>query len=114
MKTKDFINKMDKICPTELAEEWDNCGIQIEAGESVSKVLVALEVTNKVLDEAKELGVDMIVTHHPLFFGSFNTITGEILPGRYAIDLIKNGISVYSAHTNFDIMNGGNNDFIAK
>lgn len=114
MKIKDFIKKMDKICPPELAEEWDNSGIQIEAGDSVSKVLVALEVTERVIEEAKSLGVDMVVTHHPLFFGGFKSITNELLPGKYSLELIKNGISVYSAHTNFDIMNGGNNDFIAK
>ena len=114
MNTRDFIKKMDKISSIELAEEWDNCGIQIEAGDSISKVLVALEVNAQVVDEAKSFGVDMIVTHHPLFFGGFRSITNDVLPGKYSLELIKKGISVYSAHTNFDIMSGGNNDFIAK
>ena len=112
MVIKDFIEKMNELCPLELQEEWDNSGIQINSSENVQKVLVALDVSKAVVEEALTLGVDMIVTHHPLFFGGFKKIIPEMLPTRYALELIKNGISVYSTHTNFDIMEGGNNDYL--
>ena len=114
MKIDDFIKLMEDICPGELAEEWDNSGIQIQVGSNVTKVLVTLEVTDQVVNEAVDNNVDMIVTHHPLFFGEFNQITEDVLPTKYAISLINNGISVYSTHTNFDSMEGGNNDYFAN
>lgn len=103
------------ICPEDLQEEWDNSGLQIGFGDyDVKRVLVTLEVTEDVVNEAIEKSVDLIVTHHPLFFGSFNKITPDLLPTKYAIRLISAGIGVYSCHTNFDKMSGGNNDYIGN
>ena len=116
MNIKEFEKRMNEICPLELQEEWDNCGLQLNSsldGE-IENILVALEISQAVVDEAKSLDVDMIVTHHPMFFGAFKSIVPELLPTRYSLDLIRSGISVYSAHTNFDTMEGGNNDYLAK
>ncbi len=117
MKIDVFSKKMNELCPLELQEEWDNSGLQLNAqgtnGE-INKVLVALEVSRDIIDEAKGCNADIIVTHHPLFFGAFKQIVPEMLPTEYAIELIKSGISVYSAHTNFDTMEGGNNDYFAE
>lgn len=115
MNRNDFYKKMDDICPNSLAEEWDNCGIQINCEKKeINTVLVALEVTGEVVNEAIEKEADIIVTHHPLFFDKFNKLDMKDIIGNYAVKLIKNGISVYSCHTSFDIMNGGNNDYIGK
>ncbi len=117
MNIFEFKNRMNELCPLELQEEWDNSGLQINASQSesgISRVLVTLEINQAVVDEAKNSNVDMIVTHHPLFFGGFKQIIPEMLPTRYAMELIRSGISVYSAHTNFDSMEGGNNDCFAK
>ena len=106
---------LNEICPPELAEEWDNSGLQLGFKDlDVKKILVALEVTEDVIEEAIKESCDLIVTHHPLFFGSFNQINEEVLPTKYAIKLIKSGIGVYSCHTNFDILPGGNNDYIGN
>ena len=106
---------MEQICPSELAEEWDNCGIQINTEfQDVYRVLTALEVTSAVIDEAVEKKVDMIVTHHPLIFRGMKEIDYNNTQGSYVYRLIREGCSVYSCHTSFDKMEGGNNDYIGQ
>lgn len=112
---KEILEAMENIAPSYLAEDWDNCGIQINTGEDIiEKILLTLEITEEVIKEAIENNIDLIITHHPLIFNPIKQINKEILPGKYINDLIKNNISVYSAHTNFDKVKGGNNDFFIK
>lgn len=110
----ELIETMEQIAPTRLAEPWDNCGMQInlECGE-IRKILVTLEITKEIVTEARSLSVDLIVTHHPLYFSSFKSINSNDIIGNYTIDLIQQGISVYSAHTNFDRAAHGNNFYLA-
>ena len=115
MKTKELWNLIEEICPLTLAEEWDNSGPQISFdNQDVSKVLVALEITYAVIEEAVRIGADCIVTHHPLYFDGNAYITPEFTIGAYTLELVKHKISVYSAHTNFDNLVGGNNDYFAQ
>ena len=101
---------LDRIAPEATAEPWDNCGIQINTGkESFEKILVCLEITKAVIKEAKERHADIIVTHHPLYFGSFKQIDNNKVTGNYTVELVKADISVYSSHTCFDKAAGGNN-----
>lgn len=110
-----FYRTMETLCPPELAEEWDYCGIQIDTEyDEVNRVLVALEVTPAVIEEAESLDVDMIVTHHPLLFQGLQTIRAEDVSGGMVYRLIRSGISVYSCHTSFDSMDGGNNDYLGR
>ncbi|MBQ3185850.1 MAG: Nif3-like dinuclear metal center hexameric protein [Firmicutes bacterium] len=96
-------------------EVWDNTGIQISAGsEEVSRVLVCLDVCDETVDEAVEKNCDFIVSHHPMFFEGIKSITEDNAKGRQIIKLITNGISVYSSHTSFDTVQGGNNDYLAN
>lgn len=117
MKIRELENIIEKISPLSLQEEWDNSGWQIllkDKEEEVCCVLVAMEVTSAVIEEAKELGADVIVTHHPLIFGSLNKIDRKNVTGNMLAELIKEGISVYSSHTPFDKCAGGNNWYLAK
>lgn len=101
---------IDRISPEKSAEPWDNCGIQINTGkESVDRILVCLEITKMVVEEAKRKQADIIITHHPLYFGAFKRIDNNEVMGNYTVSLIKSDISVYSAHTSFDKAPGGNN-----
>lgn len=115
MKISEVIRITDEICPPKLAEEWDNCGWQIKCGDGdVTGVLTALEVTGSVIDEAVKRGVNLIITHHPMIFQGIKSVDVKTVLGNYIIRLINNGISVYSCHTDFDKVEGGNNDYIGE
>ncbi len=103
-----------KKAPEYLAESWDNVGLQIGSfDQPVKKVLLTLDVTNEVVDEAVAGGFDMIVSHHPFLFQGLKTINTDDYKGKLVEKLVKNGICVYSAHTNLDKANLGLNDYIA-
>lgn len=115
MKISEVIRITDEICPPELAEEWDNCGWQIKCGDGdVTGVLTAIEVTGAVIDEAVKRGANLIITHHPMIFQGIKSVDVNTVLGNYIIRLINNGISVYSCHTDFDKVEGGNNDYIGE
>ncbi|SHI89333.1 Nif3-like dinuclear metal center hexameric protein [Lutispora thermophila] len=106
---------MEKIAPKKFAENWDNVGLIIGDGARIiNKIMVCLDLPLWVVDEAIEKGVDMVVTHHPIIFDPLKKITSDTPLGRKIIQLIKNDISVYSSHTNFDFAQGGLNDIFAK
>jgi len=114
MRIEEIIDVIESIASLETAAEWDNCGVQVYTGKSeIKKVMTALEITRDVINEAKEKNVGMIITHHPLIFDPVRKIDFNSITGEYLIELIRAGISVYSAHTNFDEAAGGNNDYLA-
>lgn len=113
MKKDELIRVIESFCPSETAEEWDNCGFQINCkGEDIKCVLVTLEVTSEIIEEAIAEGADFILTHHPLLFQGVKKIDHDDVIGNYILRLIENNISVYSCHTSFDKLAGGNNDYI--
>lgn len=116
VKVKDIMGVMESIAPKKLAEGWDNPGLAIGDPErEVKKILVALDVIEPVIEEAKAIGADMIVTHHPmLLFKKIESITTENALGRRIFNLIENGIAAFSAHTNLDVAQGGTNDVLAE
>ncbi len=115
MDKKKLIEIIEGIAPPELAEPWDNCGLQVNVGKNdIKKILIALEITNDVVEEAITRNADIIITHHPLIFGSLKCVDDNNFIGNYICKLIQNNISVYSCHTNFDKVDGGNNDYIAQ
>lgn len=105
---------LNEIAPERLQESWDNCGMQIDMGRGFANhVLVCLEINKEVIEEAIDDDIDLIITHHPLLFRPTKCIDNNTVEGKYLIDLIFTGISVYSAHTSFDRVRGGNNDDLA-
>jgi len=114
MNFNEIVEIIESIASHELTADWDNSGVQIYTGtKEVKSILVALEVTSDVIKEAADKKVDLIITHHPLFFSPLYSINNDVAIGRFTIELIQAGISVYSVHTNFDETNGGNNDYLA-
>lgn len=106
---------MDEIAPLSLQEEWDNSGLQIDYGnEDVERILVALEITGDVIEEAITKKANMIVVHHPLIFNPLHSINHKKIEGDYLIRLIRNGIAVYASHTCFDAARNGNNDYLME
>jgi dinuclear metal center YbgI/SA1388 family protein len=112
---RDIAKIIDAIAPEETQSDWDNSGLIIGIdGIRVKRILTCLEVNHEVVEEAKSAGADMIVSHHPLIFGSIQHIRQDEPTGKVLIDLIGSGISVYSSHTPFDKVKGGNNDALAS
>lgn len=114
-KVKDIAGEMEKFAPPKLKESYDNVGLMVGSNEKeVKKVLLALDCTKAVIEEAVENNVDLIITHHPLLFRKPSRIVKEDLLGYKVIELIKNDISLYSSHTNLDSVTGGINDEIVN
>ncbi|GIM28054.1 GTP cyclohydrolase 1 type 2 [Clostridium polyendosporum] len=115
MKVRDIASLMESIAPLELKESFDNVGLMVGDMEStVSKVLIALDCTLQVIEEAKKEKVELIITHHPLLFRKPSSITTDTLLGKKIIELIKSDINLYSAHTNLDSIKEGMNDTIVR
>lgn len=107
----DIYNAIDKIAPFSNHDRYDNVGLLIgDMDSEVKKVLLALDITSKVCDEAIEGGYDLIVTHHPLIFNPLYTLSDKTVAGR----LLKNGISHIAAHTNLDMAKGGVSDIMCS
>lgn len=112
---KEIFSLVEELAPKRLAEDWDNVGLQIgNPHQEVSKVLLTLDLDERVLAEAKEKQVQLIITHHPLFMRGIKTIDSSTVQGRLIKELLVNDITVYSAHTNLDSAAGGVNDVLAE
>ena len=107
----DMERLVGQVAPYELAEEWDNVGLLLgRAGAPVTRALVALDLTQGVLDEARLLGAQVIVTHHPIMFSARKRVTDADREGRLMLDMAAAGIAHIAAHTNLDCAPGGVND----
>ena len=111
VKLEKIIEAMEAFAPKGLKESYDNVGLMIGDKDSeISKVLLALDCTLEVVEEAIKHGVELIITHHPLLFKKPASITMDSLQGRKIIKLISNDINLYSSHTNLDSVHEGLND----
>jgi len=112
-KVKDIIKDMEKFAPKFLKEDFDNVGLMVgDKEKEVKKILLALDCTLEVIEEAKNNNIDLIITHHPLIFRKPSSITTDTLQGKKIIELIKNDINLYSSHTNLDSAEDGLNETI--
>ena len=103
MKVKDIISTIESFAPLSIQERWDNSGLCVGSPEDeVHSVLLGLDCTPALVDEAIACGADMIVTHHPLIFSGLKNISPENMVGAAVIKAIKAGISIYAAHTSAD------------
>lgn len=115
VKSSDVIRKLEEIAPKKLAEKWDNVGLQIGSREKeVKKMLLALDVTQGVVDEAIDNDVDMIISHHPIFFTSIKSLDIDTYKGKIIDKIIKNDIVLYTAHTNLDSSDEGVSDALVE
>ena len=115
MKKQVLLDILNKIAPFELAEDWDNCGMQVDLGKTeIGKVYVAMELSRDVIDKAAECGADMIITHHPLLLPAwgYSCVSAADPVGGWIIELIQKGIEVCSIHTSYDAAPGGLNDIL--
>ena len=114
MKIRDLMNVMEEIAPTETAEPWDNVGLLVGNPENdLRKVLLTVDVTPKVIEEAIQVGANCILSHHPLLFYGTKTVRADDYEGSLITSLIQNNIALYAAHTNLDRADGGVADALA-
>jgi dinuclear metal center YbgI/SA1388 family protein len=110
-----IIELFEQFAPKKFAMEGDPVGLQIGTlNKPVSRVMVALDVLENVVDEAIEKGIELIIAHHPLVYRPLKKIAVDEPGGRIIEKLIKHDIAVYAAHTNLDVAEGGVNDLLAE
>ena len=115
MKIKDIVCALERFAPLPLQDGFDNAGLQIGLTEAeATGALLCLDVTEQIIDEAILLGYNLIISHHPLIFKGYKSITGRDYVERCILKAIRNDIAVYSAHTNLDNALGGVNYKIAE
>ena len=113
-KVSDICEVMEKLAPPKLAEEWDNVGLMLGSTDwPADKVMLALDLTEEVANQAYAQKADMIITHHPFFFSPVKKLVYNEGKNALVYELIRNKIAVYSAHTNLDSAKGGVNDVLA-
>ncbi len=114
MKVKDVTNYLETIAPLQLQEEYDNSGLIIGNGNDETKgVLICLDVTEDVVNEAINLNCNLIIAHHPLIFSGLKKITNTVYPSSCVYKAIQNAINIYAIHTNLDNVSVGVNGKIA-
>lgn len=108
MKIKEIIDALERFAPLPLQDGYDNAGLQLGlTGTEATGALLCLDVTEEVLEEAESLGLNLIISHHPLLFHGVKSLTGRNSVERCVMKAVCNGISIYSAHTNLDNVWGG-------
>ena len=103
IKIREICSAIEEFAPLSLQESYDNAGLQVgNADNTVSAILLCLDVTEETLREAKTRGCNLIVSHHPLIFRGLKNLTGADRTQRIVMEALKEDISIYSAHTNLD------------
>jgi dinuclear metal center YbgI/SA1388 family protein len=114
-KLKDIIASLETWANPSLQESYDNSGLITGNHEqSISKVLISLDCTETIVDEAIEKNCELIIAHHPIVFKGLKRLTGANYVEKTIIKAIKNDISIYAIHTNLDNVNTGVNKKICE
>ncbi len=111
---KNLLEVLEKISSFSLAESWDNVGLMAGNPEqTITGILVALDPTEDILDEALSQSINTVVTHHPLIFSPLKSVRTDQPIGRFLTKALKNNIAVVACHTNLDKAYGGVSDALA-
>jgi dinuclear metal center YbgI/SA1388 family protein len=114
-KVSDIIQIIEQLYPLSLSEKWDNSGLQIGSKKKdVYNILIALDPLLSVIQSCKDLHVDLLITHHPLFIKQQKIIDYDSYLGSVIKAAVLSDISIYSVHTNIDKGAGGLNDIFAQ
>lgn len=115
VKCQDICAAVEKWAPKQLAESWDNVGLQVgDLQQPVARLLVALDITSDVIRQAKQRQAEMIISHHPLIFKPLKNVCAHSTIGASVMEVIKHNIAAYSAHTNLDSTTGGISELLAE
>ena len=115
MLIRDVISEIEQFAPPAYQESYDNSGLLVGNKETkITGVLLSLDCTEDVIDEAIKLKCNLIVAHHPIIFGGLKRLTGANYVERTVIKAIQNNIAIYACHTNLDNEKHGVNAKIAE
>ena len=115
MKIKEIIDALEIFAPLPLQDGFDTAGLQVGLTDvEATGALLCLDVTEDVVEEAINQGINLIISHHPLMFRGYKSITGKDYTERCIMNAIKNEITVYAMHTNLDNAPNGVNYMIAE
>ncbi len=114
MQIHDLVSTIESLWPLSGAEDWDAPGFAVSHPTEVSKVLLTVDVTADVLAEAKSIGANFVFSHHPFLLKGASEVNWDSLKGSVLQQAVRDEISIYSAHTNADIVENGVSDTIAR
>ena len=115
MQVSDITRHLESIAPLSLQESYDNSGLLVgSSNKEVQKILVALDTTEEVLEEAISKKCDLIISHHPVIFKGIKRISENTPTERIISGAIKNDIALYAIHTNLDNVHSGVNQILAE
>ena len=113
-RLSDVVGMLHKLCPSTLAEDWDNVGLQVgDPSTTINKILVCLDAEELAVETARNQGAQLIIAHHPLIFRPLKRISPTDTTGKVLFSAIQNNIAIASAHTNLDRAADGLNDWLA-
>ncbi len=114
IKISDLIPLLEKLAPEELAEDYDNVGLLVgERDATVDGILTSLDITIPVLQEALEKKLNLIISHHPIWFQPRRSLKGDDFPSEVILFAVRNRLSLFACHTNLDNSKLGINQAIA-
>ncbi|MFA8433670.1 MAG: Nif3-like dinuclear metal center hexameric protein [Marinifilaceae bacterium] len=115
MKVRDIVSAIEEMAPLSYQESYDNAGLIVgRPQDEVTGVLICLDVVEKVVEEAKAKGANLIIAHHPIVFKGLKRFNGNNYVERTVMAAIREGIAIYAAHTNLDAVQGGVNSRICE
>lgn len=115
MKLREVVTAIESVAPLALQEKYDNAGLLCGHPETdIRAVLVCLDVTGAVIDEALEAGANLIISHHPVVFSPLKKFTGSTLSEKILVSAIRHDVALYAAHTNLDNYGNGVNRRISE
>ena len=115
MRIEQITKTLEEFAPLALQEDFDNSGLQVgDVSQTLQGILLCLDVTQEVIDEAIELDCNLIISHHPLLFRPLRTLTGQTYIERCVMKACKNDLVIYAAHTNLDNAYEGVNFYLAE
>lgn len=112
---RDILSWLDRIAAFDLAESWDNVGLMVGDGQQeINGIMVGLDPTEALLDEALAAGANCLVTHHPFIFKPVKFVATGQPQGRFLTKALGHGIAVIGCHTNLDLIPGGVSEVLAR
>ncbi|NDD25562.1 MAG: Nif3-like dinuclear metal center hexameric protein, partial [Actinobacteria bacterium] len=115
MQLQQLLARFEQLWPAASAEDWDSVGlVSGNSKQEINRILLTVDVTDEIVAEAKELKADLILAHHPLLLKPVSSLSEATSKGALVAELIRSGISLYTAHTNADSQPAGTSAVLAR